>query len=340
MHPVLFEVTLNHAAMLLGVFGAGIAVQIFVARARLIWTIVLALAAVALSSQLPPRTLPVYAYGVMLGASVIAGWAMVLFLGRRFERLQPDQLGRPILLTGLFALVGARFLFVLTNPALWAEPGRWFALAEGGMVAYGGFLGGLFGGWIAWRGTRVSLLTWGDLVAPTLGLGLGLTRIGCYLYGCDFGVPLGPSAPAWLRALGTFPRGSPAFTTHVTGYGLSPDAIASLPVHPTELYESVAGLLIFLACLRVWRTRRFPGQVLFTFAALYGTWRFGIEWLRDDPQRGAWLELSTSQLISLAIVPLTLVLWRVVSARAAVQAAPARTSRRAPRVRGAPSPAR
>ena len=92
---------------------------------------------------------------------------------------------------------------------------------------------------------------------PALALGTVLTRIGCYLYGCDFGTPLGACAPGWLKALGTFPRwhhddlhvyGSPAWLHHVDRYGLARDSSASLPVHPTQLYEALAGVAAARAC--------------------------------------------------------------------------------------------
>src|SRR5690606_29774305 len=142
-----------------------------------------------------------------------------------------------------------------------------FALREGGLVAYGGFLGGLLGSWWYWRNKEVSLLAWADVVAPTLGTGLLFTRIGCYLYGCDFGAPLGEGASGWLADLGTFPGpggghegGSPAFVHHVQEYDLAPTAAASLPVHPTQLYESLAGLAPFGVTMLVWRYRSIRGQ--------------------------------------------------------------------------------
>jgi phosphatidylglycerol:prolipoprotein diacylglycerol transferase len=155
----------------------------------------------------------------------------------------------------------------------------------------------------------IPLLRFADVTAPTLALGLGLTRIGCYLYGCDFGAPLSDDAPAFLRGWGTFPHwandeGSPAWSHHVSTYDLPFDAHYSLPCHPTQIYESLAGFALVGLTIFVWRRREFYGQVLLALAMAYGFWRFGIEYVRDDPERGAFAGFSTSQLISLAIVPL------------------------------------
>ncbi len=273
----------------------------------------------------PWGTLPIFSYGVMLGTSLIVAWYVVMHLGQKREGLQREQMANAFITTAVVAIVGARLLYVATNPHEFTNPMRIFALREGGLVAYGGFLGGLLGSWGYWARKKVSLLSWADVVAPTLGLGLGFTRIGCYLFGCDFGAPLSETAPAWLKSLGTFPgpnpaieaaaHGSPAFVHHVQQYDLAPTALASLPVHPTQLYESLAGFVLFGATMLVWQRRTFRGQVILALTALYGVWRFFIEYVRDDPERGFYFGFSTSQLISIALVPLAIALYFVLKKR-------------------------
>jgi phosphatidylglycerol:prolipoprotein diacylglycerol transferase len=260
----------------------------------------------------PWGPLAIYSYGVMLGISMIVAWYFIMYLGAKKDGLEREPMANAFIVTAIAAIVGARLLYIATNPHEFSGNwGRFFALREGGLVAYGGFLGGLFGSWLYWRKKKVSLLGWADVVAPTLALGLFFTRIGCYLFGCDFGAPLGDGAPAWLAQLGTFPgpggghpHGSPAFVHHIQHYGLDRTASASLPVHPTQLYESCVGLVLFGVTMLVWRKRRFRGQVILVLTALYGLWRFFIEYVRDDPERGFYFGFSTSQLISLALVPI------------------------------------
>lgn len=269
--------------------------------------------------------LPIYSYGVMLGTSMIVAWYLVMHLGSTREGLSREHMANAFITTAVVAIIGSRVLYVITNPEEFSNPMRFFALREGGLVAYGGFLGGLLGSWIYWRRKNVSLLAWADVVAPTLGTGLMLTRIGCYLFGCDFGAPLSESAPAWLKSLGTFPgpnpaveaqaHGSPAFVHHVAQYDLSPTASASLPVHPTQLYESLAGLVLFGLTMLVWQRRSFRGQVILVLTAAYGVWRFLIEYVRDDPERGFYFGFSTSQLISLVLVPFAILTYMVLKKR-------------------------
>jgi phosphatidylglycerol:prolipoprotein diacylglycerol transferase len=141
-------------------------------------------------------------------------------------------------------------------------------------------------------------MPWADVAVPSLASGLLVTRIGCYLFGCDFGRRLPENAPGFLQKLGTFPHwakgtlengeGSPAYVRHVDLYHLSPNATASLPVHPTQIYESLCGLLLLVVCLWQRKHQKFRGQIFFTFAFGYGFLRFILEMLRDDVERGEY----------------------------------------------------
>lgn len=260
---------------------------------------------------------PVYSYGVMLGSSILAAWYIVMHLGTTKEELTREVMGPTFILTAISAIFFARVLFVLTNLEHFDTAGDFFALRQGGLVAYGGFLGGVLGSWLYLRRKDANLLAWMDVVAPTLGIGLGLTRIGCYLYGCDYGTRLSESAPSWLRDIGTFPRwtsemvspteaghGSAAWVHHVAAYDLSPLADYSHAVHPTQLYESLFGFALAGLAFFLWPRRRFRGQIILAVTFLYACWRFLIEYVRDDPERGFYFGFSTSQLISMALIPI------------------------------------
>jgi phosphatidylglycerol---prolipoprotein diacylglyceryl transferase len=257
---------------------------------------------------------PVYAFGALLGLSLVVGLPIVRALAARQSGPGPELVSTAYLVAVVSGLCGARLLYRLENRALFAQAGRsWFAIGDGGMTAYGGFLGGLLGVTLYFTAKRQSMLSFADASVPALALGTALTRLGCYLYGCDFGTLLPGSAPAWLKWLGSFPRwrfgqgaldGSPAFLYHVDRYGLSHDATRSLPVHPTQLYESVAGLLLLVLAAWLWKRRTFSGQVFLGSALGYGVSRFLLEYLRDGPDRALRFGFSTAQLISMAVVPI------------------------------------
>lgn len=238
---------------------------------------------------------PIYTWGVMLGVSLIVGW--YLTLGRaQADGLPREMLANCYVITALAALVGARLLFVVTNPDAF-ESASVFELRSGGMVAYGGFLGGFLGSFAYLRWKKFPLLPWGDAGVLSLASGLFFTRIGCYLYGCDFGERLGEGAPSWLARLGTFPHwpegtvqggdGSEAWAHHLENGWIAPDAEVSLPVHPTQLYEAGIGLALLFVLLWLRGRQRFRGQIFLSFVFLYGFGRFALELVRDDAHRGS-----------------------------------------------------
>jgi phosphatidylglycerol:prolipoprotein diacylglycerol transferase len=281
---------------------------------------------VLFSIPTPWGAIPIYSYGVMLGSSLLFAWYFIMYMGKKVEGFNRELLASCFTWTAVGAIVGSRLLYIFTNLDAYDSFGSWFDLRAGGLVAYGGFLGGFITAWTFWRIKKIPLLPFADLAAPTLASGLMLTRVGCYLYGCDYGRPLRESAPGWLQNAGTFPKwnsdaypsfacdqtinGSPAYQHHLQEYpDLMTERLSSLAVHPTQIYESLAGLALFVFATWLLLHRKFRGQVLVTVAGLYGAWRFLIEYLRDDPERGFAFGFSTSQLISLALIPVCIIAY-------------------------------
>jgi phosphatidylglycerol---prolipoprotein diacylglyceryl transferase len=254
--------------------------------------------------SLPFLHLPVYAYGTMLYLSLVVGWVLSLRLAEK-DGLDPRTMKVCVAVTAIAALVGARLLFVITNPDVFRHVLDVFNFATGGLVAYGGFLGGLIGSIVFCRYARVPFLVWADCAVPTLCTGLALTRMGCLLAGCDFGARFDG---AWAI---TFPRSSPAFDQQVIEGLLPIEAVASLPVHPTQIYESLAGVCLLALVMRVRRVRRSPGEALAAFAIGYGVLRYLIEIVRADAQRGSLGPWSTSQVIAFATAAaaIALITW-------------------------------
>ncbi len=317
MHPILFRVPLPHGPLkawwaLAAVAAIGLVYLVLAFRQRdrgaAIGSGLTAVAAGAAAYQwravsYEAPNLPIYAYGVMLGLSLVVGWYLTLPLAER-DGLPKETMANCYVVTALAAVAGSRVLYVLTNPDEFKSVADVFALRNGGLVAYGGFIGGLVGSWAFLAPKRIRLLAWADDAVPSLASGLLVTRIGCYLFGCDFGKRLPDGAPSWLKSLGTFPHwaagtlaagdGSPAFVRHLEVYRGTPleaellHQNASFPVHPTQIYESLVGLS--LLGLLLWQRKhiRFRGQVFFLFVFAYGFARFLLELWRDDTERGTY----------------------------------------------------
>jgi phosphatidylglycerol:prolipoprotein diacylglycerol transferase len=147
-----------------------------------------------------------------------------------------------------------------------------------------------------------------DLAAPAISLGLFFGRMGCFFNGCCYGKETSS------RFGIAFPRWSSPWRAQLDAGRLQTAARASLPVHPTQLYEALACLAIAAFLYFVVRPRkRHDGDVIAAFMLLYGIARSVIEIFRDD-DRGVFFGgvLSTSQLLSIPLAALALyIFWRV-----------------------------
>ena len=241
---------------------------------------------------------PIYSYGVMLGASLVVGWYITLSLAER-DGLPKETMANCYVATAVAAIIGSRVLYIATNMDEFKTFSDVFALRRGGLVAYGGFLGGLIGSWAYLSSNKIRLMPWADVAVPSLASGLFITRIGCYLFGCDFGTKLSETAPEWLKKLGTFPawpegtldsgQGSPAYVRSLELYHDKATALhSSVPVHPTQIYESLCGLILLGLLLWQRKNQKFRGQIFFLFVFAYGVCRFILEIIRDDVERGTY----------------------------------------------------
>jgi phosphatidylglycerol---prolipoprotein diacylglyceryl transferase len=292
---------------------------------------------------IPGIGLPIYSYGVMLGLSLVVGWYMVMYLGKK-DGLPPDKLAACYVWTAVAALLGSRVLYIITNMNEYQGAGivDMFNVRKGGLVAYGGFLGGFVGSWLYLRRQRIHLLPWADIVVPTLCTGLGITRLGCLMFGCDYGKPISADAPRLLKAIGlrfpnwevAFPeisarfgpesgastalfKGAPAYLHHVhDGLVQLGDATSAL-VFPTQLLASLNGWVALVLVMLVRKHSRFRGQAFLFFTAYYGATRALMEFIRGDTQRGGLGVYSTSQIVGGLTLVSSVVFWIILSRRAA-----------------------
>ncbi|MBE0569190.1 MAG: prolipoprotein diacylglyceryl transferase [Deltaproteobacteria bacterium] len=227
-------------------------------------------------------SIKIYSYGVFVALGFLAAlWVS----GREIDRVGMDRekfydMGIWVVLS---AIVGARLFHVLVY---WREyaaaPLEIFKLWNGGLVFYGGFLAATAACIVFLRRNRIPFLPVADASAIGLPLGLAFGRLGCTSAGCCFG------KPCELPWAITF--------TH-------PGSLAPLnvPLHPTQIYEALAGFAIF-GLLYVTRSRfRTPGMRFWTMLILYGAARGLIEIFRDDP-RGFLGPFSESQVVSMLLI--------------------------------------
>ncbi len=227
-------------------------------------------------------------YGVLMVTALVAGLFAVLRLGRR-EGLDTSRLFDFSTWLIVVALVGAKVLMIITDwRYYWQHPGdllSWATFQAGG-VFYGGFIAAvLFAVWYT-RVHRLPVWKVFDAYVPAVALGLGVGRLGCFSAGCDYGKP----TSSFLGVVFTNP-----LSHQITGVPLG------VPLHPTQLYESAAALLIFGVLIWRYKHKRHDGEIFVLYLALYAVARFFIEFLRGDEDRGFVFDhlLSTSQFIAL-----------------------------------------
>ena len=223
-------------------------------------------------------------YGLLLFAGFVAG---IWFAARRAPRygIETRHIYDLALYLFLGALIGAKALLVLLDPAgFFANP--WGFVTAGG-VFFGGLLGAVAATVWFFRSRGIAVWNGGDLMAPSIALGHGIGRLGCFAAGCCYGLPA-----EGLTAV-TF---TDAYANSVTGVPLH------TAIHPTQLYEAGLEFGLFLFLLWLAPRRRFAGQLFLTWAALYSVARFIIEFYRGDP-RGFVLDglLSTSQFVGVFV---------------------------------------
>jgi phosphatidylglycerol:prolipoprotein diacylglycerol transferase len=163
-----------------------------------------------------------------------------------------------------------------------------------GLSMFGGIVLAVVLSLLYMRRKRLPVWQISDAIAPSIALGLGLTRIGCLLNGCCFGQPT--DLPWGI----TFPPGCVAWSV-----------IGGAHVHPTQLYESIAGFLIFGMALLIDKRRLAPGSVVCVVLGLYGIVRFFVDFVRfQEPNNYitlGGLSLTSSQLFSLCFVGAALI---------------------------------
>ena len=248
---------------------------------------------------LPAWVLP--GYWELAAVATLLGSVLALRVAAR-DRASVPHTARAIACAYVGALVGGYLFEAARALPVALAVHDWRPVLHPGRAAYGGLLCAMAAATLYLRAARQPLAPFFDRVAIGAGLTFALVRTGCFLAGCDYGLPTW--APWGVR----FPRGSLAALDHVRR-GFVPRGAPSLPVHPTQLYEAAVGLLGAAVAAFVLRRRGArDGRAFAAFLAVYAAGRFAIELLRGDQDRGALLGLSTAQWVSVGI-GLGLVWW-------------------------------
>jgi len=246
------------------------------------------------------RGFPVYTYGVLLAAAYLLGlqFALVRARSRGLDPNRVMDLGIWIIIS---ALAGAKLLLLIIDfDTFGRSPAQLLTLLRSAGVFYGVLITAVVVALWYLRRHRMPMWTVTDVFAPGIALGHVIGRFGCFFAGCCFGRPANvPWAVTFTSEYAAQNVGTPL----------------NIPLHPTQLYEAGAELLILLLLLATERRGRpFPGRTFWGYMFLYAVSRFIIEFYRGDP-RGMVGGFSTSQFVSMLIVPVSIIMLVLLSRR-------------------------
>ena len=233
------------------------------------------------------------------GLAVLAAFAISQIicqreLWRRGHNVEADAIPDLVLAALVGTLIGAKTYYVV----LTGDPGAF--LSRGGFVFWGGFMGAVALCWAVIKVKKLDFLRIADVAGIAIAAGYSVGRTGCWAVGDDYGRP-------WNGFLATqFPEGAPPSTVSVMSSqfgvqfpaGTNPADVVA--VHPTQLYETLMGFVMFLV---VWKLRKHThkeGWLFGVYCIVAGVERFIVEFFRakDD---ALTFGLTTAQIIAITV---------------------------------------
>tara|TARA_A100001011_G_scaffold202506_1_gene210883 strand:- start:30779 stop:31537 length:759 start_codon:yes stop_codon:yes gene_type:complete len=223
-------------------------------------------------------------YGVMLMTAFLSCYYL---LNRELKKKgkDPEMASDAIFWAALGGILGAKLYYLLENYKLVIADPVGMIFSGSGLVFWGGLAGGMIAVLSYLRYKNEDWIEWTDFISPLLILGYSIGRVGCTLVGCDYGLPT--NLP-WAM---TFPNGAPP---------------TLIPVHPTQIYETLLGLIIFSILWNL-KYKLKKGYLFSLYIFLAGTERFFIEFIRTNPKY--LIGLSGAQIISILMITISLILF-------------------------------
>ncbi len=245
------------------------------------------------------------------GLSVLAAFVIAqIVCQREFTRrgqLKESEVMPDIVLAALLGtLIGAKTYYVV----LTGDPAAFFS--RGGFVFWGGFMGSVLLCWLTIKWRKLSFLRIADVAGIGIAAGYAVGRTGCWAVGDDYGRPW--SGPFAVR----FPEGAPPSTALVMQQQFGAqlpagtDPASVIAVHPTQLYETFMGFLMFLVLWRFRGHRQRSGWLFGMYCVLAGVERFIVEFFRAKDDRVSIVGLTSAQIIAVMIftIGVAIMAWR------------------------------
>lgn len=231
--------------------------------------------------------LTVHGYGLMIAIGILAAYFVAEKRAAKFG-LDPDALFGLTVCAVVTGLGGAKLLYYILDFRAILENPKLLLDVSNGFVVYGGIISGVLCVLLYCRIKKLPFLRYADIMLPSVALGQGFGRLGCFLAGCCYGEET--HSPLHI------------VFTH------SDYAPNGIPLIPTQLYSSALNFLNFAVLSVIAAKAKKPGTATCCYLLFYSVGRFAIEFFRGDLIRGSVGPLSTSQFISLFVAAAAILL--------------------------------
>jgi len=226
-------------------------------------------------------------YGIMVALAILVIVVWMVWQVRKGANLSYDTVFTAALVGVPSGVIIARLLHVIDRLGYYIQyPGQ--IVGAGGLTAYGAILGAALGIWAYSKFSSFKFGYFADVIAPAIILGQAVVgRIGCTINGCCYGV----EAPNWL----------PWSVVYAHPESFAPLGVA---IHPTQPYEIIYGLIVFLVLLKLRGRFQPDGSLFLVYLSLYAVWRVGIDFIRVGTP--FLFGLHQAQVVSLVVLAITI----------------------------------
>ena len=241
--------------------------------------------------HLGPIELPTYGSVIFIG--LVIGVLVAVFTSKKYN-IEKLDIVLSTILASVGLIVGAKILYLITViPEIIRNISfvkghvlETISYAFGGFVFYGGLLGALFGYWFYCKWFKIDLGKVLNIIAPVIPLVHAFGRIGCFMGGCCYGIEY---------------HGK--FAIHFPDNEFVSD-LSAVPRFPVQLLEALINFILFIVLILIARKISKRYSMFGLYLICYAIIRFSLEFLRGDVERGIVLGVSTSQWISLLLLPI------------------------------------
>lgn len=230
-------------------------------------------------------------WGLLVAVGALAGVWLAARLAKGSE-FTAEMIQEYVIYGMLAGFAGARIWEVIFS---WGQyvtnPAQALMFWQGGLSIQGAVAANVIFAYWYFRRKKLSFRRFVDIAAPGLILGQAIGRIGCFFNGDAYGKP----TDAWYGVV--YQPGTSAY-----------NAWGNIPLVPAELMEAGLDFVILVILLRVFRKKKFDGQVALTYFVLYSLARFGLEFFRTDSLMLGGFKVA--QLTALITAAIAAGLWR------------------------------